>query len=238
MAAAPIIEDIGEYKININDYNILGKGSYGMVFPGKHSTQDQQVVGKRYLFEKNLPTDEVDKEADIMLKLPKHDNVLKGLDYVKKSTPGKYIHIWLILEFCSLGTLGEYVKTFALTVAQKVDLMLQSVMGVRHLHQHKLIHRDIKLDNILVTGSADQPQIKIADFGESKFIEHINEHSMRKMTFRGTKSYMAPELSRKAKDNRPSYNMSADTFSLAVTFLTVLEAKKGTDPLPPKGNVC
>ena len=92
---------------NINDYNILGKGSYGMVFPGRHSTKDQEVVGKRYLFEKDLPTDEVDKEVDIMLKLLKHDNVLKGLDYVKKPTPGKYIHIWLILEFCSLGTLGD-----------------------------------------------------------------------------------------------------------------------------------
>ena len=35
------------------------------------------------LTKKDLPMDEVDKEADIMLKLPKHDNVLKGLDYVK-----------------------------------------------------------------------------------------------------------------------------------------------------------
>ena len=89
-----------------------------------------------------------------------------------------------------------------------------------------------------MTGSADKPQVKIADFGESKFIEHINEHSVMRMTFRGTKSYMAPELFCKANDNRPSYNMSADTFSLGVTFLTVLEAKKGTDPLPPKGNFC
>ena len=190
MAAAPIIDDIGEYKIDTNDYNILGKGSYGMVFPGTHSTKDQEVVGKRYLFEKDLPTDEVDKEADIMLKLPKHDNVLKGLDYVKKPTPGKYIHIWLVLEYCSLGTLGDYTKQFALTVAQKVDLMLQSTLGVQHLHQHELIHRDIKMDNILLTGSSEKPQVKIADFGESKFIEHINEHSVRKMTFRGTKSYM------------------------------------------------
>ena len=209
-----------------------------MVFPGRHSTKDQEVVGKRFLFEKDLPKDEVDKEADIMLKLPKHGNVVKGLDYVKKPTPGKYIHIWLILEFCSLGSLGDYTKEFALTVAQKVDLMLQSTMGVQHLHQHGLIHRDIKPDNILLTGSSDKPQVKIADFGESKFIEHINEHSVREMTFRGTKSYMAPELFRKTKDNRPSYNKSADRFSLGVTFLTLLDAEKGTDPLPPKGNIC
>ena len=98
-------------------------------------TKDQEVVGKRYLYEKDLPTDDVNKEADIMLKLPKHDNVIKGLDYVKKPTSGKYVHIWLILEFCSLGPLGGYAKEFALTVAQKVDLMLQSAMGVQHLHQ-------------------------------------------------------------------------------------------------------
>ena len=234
-AAAPIIENVGKYMIDTNDYNILGKGSYGMVFPGRHSTKDQEVVGKRYLFEKDLPTDEVDKEADIMLRLPKHDSVIKGFDYVKKPTPGKYLHIWLILEFCSLGPLGDYVKKFALTVAQKVDLMLQSTMGVQHLHQHGLIHRDLKPDTILLSGSPDKPEVKIADFGESKFVE---QHSVRKMTFRGTKSYMAPELFRKTKDNRPSYNNSADTFSLAVTFLTLLDAKKGTDPRPPEGNVC
>ena len=236
MAATPIIEDIGEYKIDTNDYNILGKGSYGMVFPGRHSAKDEEVVGKRYLFEKDLPTDDVDKEADIMLKLPKHDNVVKGLAYVKKPTPGKYIHIWLIIEFCSLGPLGDFAKEFTLTLAQKVDLMLQSSMGVQHLHKHDLIHRDIKLDNILLTGNPDKPQVKITDFGESKFIEHINEHSVRKMTYRGTKSYMAPEFFRVTEDNRPSYNMSADNFSLGVTFLTLLDAEKGKTPLPPKGN--
>ena len=134
--------------------------------------------------------------------------------------------------------LGDYTKQFAFTVAQKVDLMLQSTLGVQHLHQHGLIHRDVKMDNIFLTGSSDKPQVKIADFGESKFIEHINEHSVRKMTFRGTKSYMAPELFRKAEDNRPSYNKSADTFALGVTFSTLMDAEKGKDPLPPKGNIC
>ena len=80
--------------------------------------------------------------------------------------------------------------------------------------------------------------MKIADFGESKFIEHINEHSVREMTFRGTKSYMAPELFRETQDNRPSYSMSADTFSLGVSFLTLVDSEKGTDPLALKGNFC
>ena len=128
-----------------------------MVFPGKN------VVGKRFLFEKDLSPEfykEVDLEADIMLKMPPHDNVLKGFDYLKKETT-KFIQVWLIMEYCTLGSLDNYAKTKKiLSLSQKVHIILQSLAGLKHIHSQKIIHRDIKPANVLITGNEDTPTIK------------------------------------------------------------------------------
>ena len=226
MATASTKVSVGDYEIDIGEDKVLGQGTYGTVFPGESVVVEEKVVGKRFLFEKDIPTDVVDHEAHVMLQIPDHENVVKRLDYLKKEV-GNFIHVWLILEFCTLGPLGKYASGNALTLAQKVDLMLQGTRGLAHLHSNKLIHRDLKPDNILINGSLDRPIVKIADFGESKFLERIQEHSMKKMTMRGTWSYMAPELFEKTKDNKPAYNMKADVFSLGVSWLTLLEAEEG-----------
>ena len=213
MAAPPIWRDVGEYRIDTNEENILGKGMYGMVFPAEHAVTHEQVVGKRFLYEKDLPTDEVDREAQIMESLPDHENVVKLIDYQKKDT-ANYRQVWMILELCSQGTLGKFASNTALTISQKVDLMLQSARGLNHLHDNNLIHRDIKPDNILVHEEKEKPTVKLADFGISKLFDH-GDYSITNMTAIGTKSFMAPELFGKG---RPAYNKKVDVYSLALEF--------------------
>jgi serine/threonine protein kinase len=111
---------------------------------------------------------------------------------------------------------------------QMLDLFLQSSKGLNHLHKHKLVHRDIKLQNILVQGPSDCPVVKIADFGISRIIER----ELTNMTALGTNAYMAPELFSKDK---PSAGQGVDTFSLAITFWTILDPKDGSTGTPRKG---
>ena len=213
---------IGKYQIDTNEDNALGRGMYGTVFPGKN------VVGKRFLCEKDLSADfyeEVDREANIMLKMPPHDNVVKGFDYLKKNTPN-FVQVWLIMEHCTLGSLNKYATQRILSVSQKIDIMLQSLAGLKHIHRQKMIHRDIKPANVLVTGNKNLPTIKLCDFGMSRFIDNMGEHSVRQMSIGvGTPNYNAPELfsGKKAK-----YNASVDVYSMGVTSLSLLDVEEGT----------
>ena len=141
------------------------------------------------------------------------------------------------MEYCSLGDLSVFSRENDLTLSQKVDLMLQSSKGIAHLHNQPraLIHRDIKLANLLVTGTTKAPVIKVADFGESKFFEGSREQSVRNMTVAGTFSYMAPELFSDAATNRPAQNKAVDIFALAISFHYLMNAEKGVYTQPIQG---
>ena len=221
MASPPNYKTIGEYQIDTNEDNALGRGMYGTVFPGKG------VVGKRFLFEKDLPAnfyEEVNREADIMINMPPHDNVAKGLDYQKRDTTN-FVQVWIIMEHCTLGSLDKYATQTTLSLSQKIDVMLQSLAGLKHIHRQKIIHRDIKPANILITGNEDIPRIKLCDFGMSRFIDRMGEHSVRQMSVAvGTPNYNAPEL---FSSKNPKYNASVDVYSMGVSSLSLVDVEKG-----------
>ena len=168
-----------------------------------------------------------------MKTIPEHDNVIKIHDCIKKDVTQhrkRFVHIWLILELCTLGNLIDFVMETALVFVQKVDLMLQGARGLQHLHGLKpsIIHHDIKPANILVTGIRTNPNVKLADFGISKYFEHAREKSVTKKTREGTDPFLAPELFKLGRDNRPTYNKSIDIFAYAVSSVTLLEAQQKT----------
>ena len=221
MASEPIYKTIGKYEIDINEDNILGSGAYGIVFPVKG------VVAKRFLFQKYLPADiyrEVEREADIMINMPPHDNVVKGLDYQKKDT-ANFVQVWLIMEYCTLGSLTTYTAQRTLSLGKKIDIILQSLAGLKHIHMQNIIHRDIKPDNILLAGDEDTPTVKLCDFGMSRFIDGMGEHSVRQMSIGvGTRVYNAPE---QFTGSKQTYNASVDVYSMGVTSVSLLNVEEG-----------
>ena len=223
------MKNVGEYLVDADVDNIIGEGTYGKVFAGHHVRTEKPIAAKMFMPEKDCISEEIDREAHTMMNIPDHENVLKILDYIKKEIVKKktFVQIWLILEFCPLGTLGEFVKANSLSTIKKVGIIVQSAYGVHHLHHLEpkgITHRDIKLSNILVSGSKESPVIKIADFGEAKFIDRINDRSLSAHSVKGTKPYMAPELFEK----NPSYGKKVDIFSLGVSSLAVLDAQEGS----------
>ena len=241
MVASSYMKQIGDFLVDIDVDNVLGEGTYGKVFAGNHVRTGKPIAAKMFMWEKKYVSAETDREARMMMDVPDHENVIKILDYIKNEIIKKkiFIQIWIILEFCPLGHLGEFAEKTSLSTTKKVELFLQSAYGVRHLHHLKpkgITHRDIKLSNILVSGSQECPVVKIADFGEAKFIDRIKDRSLSVHSVRGTFPYMAPELFRLSVDKKaPSYNKSVDVYSLGVSSLAVLDAQEGSTVLAITG---
>ena len=238
MATVATGKEVGDYWIKTDVDDSLGTGSFGQVFPGTHKVTEQEVAAKLSTWDKDLIIPEADREAELMKKIPEHDNVIKILDYIKKDIivrhVGKkdktYVQIWIILELCTLGNLIDFVEETTLEFLHKVDLMLQGARGLQHLHglTPSIIHHDVKPANILITGIRTNPIVKIADFGVSKYFAHSQENSVTKRTRDGTDPFLAPKLFKLGPDNRPTYNKSIDVYTYGVSSLTLLEAQERT----------
>ncbi|XP_042750806.1 mitogen-activated protein kinase kinase kinase 12-like, partial [Lagopus leucura] len=96
----------------------------------------------------------------------------------------------IIMEFCAQGQLYEVLRAGRkVTPSLLVDWSMGIAGGMNYLHLHKIIHRDLKSPNMLITYD---DVVKISDFGTSK--ELIDKST--KMSFAGTVAWMAPEVIR------------------------------------------
>lgn len=96
--------------------------------------------------------------------------------------------------------------------------MKQIVDGLLYLHSHKIVHRDMKLPNLLVTG---EMRVKIADFGLATQLKTSTE---KHMTMCGTPNYMPPEVA-----SRISHGLPADVWSLGIMMYTLLVGRPPFD---------
>ena len=120
-----------------------------------------------------------------ILKQSAHQNVVKLYDSFETSK-----HMCFVMELCQGGDLLSYVrKRRKLKEDNAKYLFKQMVSGLYYIHQRKfVVHRDIKLDNILIDQSG---QIKICDFGVSKQLKSEKEKMYEQC---GTPAYVAPEV--------------------------------------------
>ncbi|KAJ2893489.1 Protein kinase C signaling pathway involved MAPKK protein [Coemansia aciculifera] len=133
--------------------------------------------------------------------------------------------IAICMEYCEGGSLESVYKRVAKLNAQIGEGVLGKVAlavlnGLVHLHSYRVIHRDVKPSNILVTGRGE---IKLCDFGVSgELVDSIAQ------TFVGTSYYMAPE---RIQGDR--YAVQSDIWSLG---LTLIEVSQNQFPFPPPGH--
>ena len=142
--------------------NRIGEGTYGVVYRAKDTAEDNAIVAlKRIRMEKDkegLPICSM-REINILRSLD-HMNIVKLRDVVV-GRPLEYV--FLVMEYCEhdLANLMENMTT-AFTEAQIKCLLLQLMTGVHYLHCNFIIHRDLKLSNLLLKNDGT---LKIADFG-------------------------------------------------------------------------
>ncbi|KAJ8352370.1 hypothetical protein SKAU_G00238460, partial [Synaphobranchus kaupii] len=180
----------------ISELQWLGSGAQGAVFLGKFHSEEVAIKKVRE-----------QKETDIKhLRKLKHPNII-GFKGVCTQAPCYCI----IMEYCAQGQLYEVLRAGRkVTPRLLVDWASGIASGMNYLHLHKIIHRDLKSPNVLVTHN---DTVKISDFGTSK---ELSDKST-KMSFAGTVAWMAPEVIR----NEP-VSEKVDIWSFGVVLWELL----------------
>lgn len=121
----------------------------------------------------------------------------------------------MILEPCENGTVELLLKCRkSLTHPEVRCITTQVARGLEYLHERLIIHRDIKLSNLLLTGTMI---VKIADFGLSDMLSHSEE---KRLSICGTASYIAPEVRAKV-----GYGFEVDIWALGCVVYALLDGK-------------
>lgn len=135
----------------------------------------------------------------------------------------------LVMEFMPKGDLCEYVfGDYPPNITHTMYLACDVVTGLQWLHQYKIIHCDIKLENILIS---ENMTAKIADFGSSISIE--NPEPVNRL--KGTYGYQAPELLRANIENRYlPYSSKSDLYAFGIMLVEMINLESAYDDMARK----
>lgn len=165
----------------------LGKGAFGKVNVAVHKLTEEltavKLCDRRRLSEAQARRC-LNQEVAILRRLNGHPNVIQLFEVFET-----HQHVVLVMELATGGDLLRYVRQRrCLSEPCSQDLFRQLMDGIRYIHGMLVVHRDIKLENLLLDCHGC---LKIADFGVAAVVKDLS----RKLTDHcGTPSYLAPEV--------------------------------------------
>ena len=179
----------------------LGEGASGEVFLVTHKKSGEKFACKIIKKDDNMnDAESMGTEIEIMKRV-RHQHVVALYELYESASC-----MWLILELVDGGDLNYFIsghKHYSeMVIAHHFKQVLQ---GLHYLHAQGVVHRDMKLDNILIKGNHEYGEVKIADFGLSALVRSENRsydrnHSSKRKEFTGlqemwgTACYFAPEV--------------------------------------------
>ncbi|KAF9306296.1 hypothetical protein BGZ74_006650 [Mortierella antarctica] len=160
------------------------------------------------------PLDLIRGEIAILKKL-NHVNIVKLYEVLDVATDDS---MYMVMELCKRGVLTEVSlaadKTGEIFADDECrDVFQQMVLGIEYLHEHDIIHRDIKPDNLL---RSEDGTLKIVDFGVSEMFKKGNDRTKKSA---GSPAFMAPELCR--HDHGEVSGRATDVWSMGVTLFCI-----------------
>jgi serine/threonine protein kinase len=227
---------IKHYKVG----ELLGSGGMGVVYRAQDTKLNRPVALKMIRSELTADPDKLKRfllEARAAASIT-HPAIAQvyDIDTVEDTT-------FIVMEFVEGQTVGALIAKKELDLLGSVEIALQVADGLAKAHKSKIIHRDIKTENIMVTPDG---HAKLLDFGLAKLLEPsseaekrltILEHAPTKTmpqttaagTIMGTTSYMSPEQARGQSLSYPS-----DVFSLGIVLYEMVTGElpfEGASPI-------
>lgn len=191
----------------------INQGRYGKVELCQDVTNGAEYAVKKIL------KDPLDKEEQLfcirneikILNKVNHPNCVKLYRTYEDDSA-----FYLVLEYVKHGNLLErLLNVRGFTETDALEFIRNLLEVVEYLHSLGIIHRDIKLENILMCSNENNVEFKLADFGLATYIEKVHKSKC------GSPGFMAPEVI-----TGEYYSLKADIFSLGVVFYIILSGKQ------------
>ena len=201
------------FKAKYEKKKLIGQGGFGKAYKAtSKDRKNRSVFIVKEISGLNKREIESAQNEIKILKEVHHDNVVKYVDDFTE--PDKFL---IVMEYCAGGDLGTYIKQQKqpLPEDQVMNWFKQIVSGISSVHERKILHRDLKPDNIFLTSSF---QLKIGDFGLSKSLSRTYDKAS---TLCGTPVYMAPEVTR-----REPYDQKADMWGIGCVLFELATGKR------------
>jgi calcium-dependent protein kinase len=195
----------------------LGKGSYGVVHLGRHKKTKRRVAIKTIKVGNGETWKELKNEVNIMKNL-RHPNVVQLYETFSTNDT-----LFLIMAECAGGDLTGWLKNIMKTQGKLCTpayetkcarIMVKTLSALAYMHDRKICHRDLKLDNLMFENSNEDAEIIVMDFGLGEIIQgkaKLEDAS-------GTLPYMSPEV----LDESIPYDYPCDVWAAGVILHVLL----------------
>ena len=192
---------------------LLGKGGFAKCYEFINQETEHSSAAK-IIPKKSLVKSRAKQKLISEIKIHKslhHSNIVAFERYFEDSE-----NVYLLIEICHNQTLNELLKRRKkLTELEVQCYAVQIIKALKYLHDHRVIHRDLKLGNLFIS---EKMEIKVGDFGLATKLEFDGE---RKRTVCGTPNYIAPEI----LEGTTGHSYEVDVWSLGVIMYTLIIGK-------------
>ncbi|KFU97044.1 Serine/threonine-protein kinase Nek3, partial [Pterocles gutturalis] len=186
-----------EYKV----LKVLGEGSFGRALLVHHRISNQKYAMKEIRLPMSSSDVENSRKEAVLLAKMKHPNIVAYKESFEADR-----HLYIVMEYCDDGDLMQKIKQQRGKLFPEDTILhwfVQMCLGVKHIHDKRVLHRDIKSKNVFLTQNG---KVKLGDFGSARLLAHPASYAC---TYVGTPYYVPPEI----WESMP-YNNKSDIWSL------------------------
>ncbi|NXE46852.1 NEK5 kinase, partial [Casuarius casuarius] len=192
----------------------IGEGSFGKVLLAKGKVNNEQCVIKEInLTKMRVKEKEASQKEVILLAKMNHTNIVTFYTSLQEKNK-----LYIVMEYCDGGDLMKRINMqhgVLFDEDQILNWFVQIALGLKHIHDRKILHRDVKAQNIFLSNNG-----KVAKLGDFGIAKELNNTMELAYTCVGTPYYLSPEIC----ENRP-YNNKTDIWSLGCVLYELCALK-------------